>query len=130
MTHVHQIIKASETMKLTSTIVEVVTFPSNEAQCRELSAVPKDKVAEVWMEVVKKSEAEGTQITAKLIRSFAEKYVPKDEGLVDKPAGFDLRGAGDRLCDWLRAELERWPEKHRPEAAHWVRQILQKEFSL
>ncbi len=38
---------ACETITLTSTIVELDLQPTNEAQCRELYSVPKDKVAEV-----------------------------------------------------------------------------------
>jgi hypothetical protein len=34
------------------------------------------------------------------------------------------------LCDWLRAELAKWPDRYRHEAAHWIRQILEKEFNL
>jgi ParB-like chromosome segregation protein Spo0J len=47
-----------------------------------------------------------------------------------KPKSFDKDAAGDRLCDWLREELKKWPEKHRHIAAHWIRQILEKEFNL
>lgn len=47
-----------------------------------------------------------------------------------KEKEFDENEAGHRLRDWLRKELDRWPEKHRDEAAHWIRQILEKEFNL
>jgi len=46
------------------------------------------------------------------------------------PKPFDEVAAGDRLRDWLRAELHKWPKEHRAEAAHWIRQILQKDFQL
>lgn len=45
--HVRRIIDAQETIALIEPIGSIET-PTNEAQCRELSAVPKDKVAEVW----------------------------------------------------------------------------------
>lgn len=46
-----------------------------------------------------------------------------------KPKPFDLVRAGDRLRDWLRNELDRWPEEHRKEAIHWITQIVTKEYS-
>ncbi len=46
--YVHRIMDSLEILKLTLPIGNVKTIPTNEAQCRELSAVPKDKVAEVW----------------------------------------------------------------------------------
>lgn len=48
--HVHRILDSWEIVKLTSPMGEVVAMPTNERQCRELSSVPKDKVAEVWTE--------------------------------------------------------------------------------
>ena len=46
----------------------------------------------------------------------------------EKP--FNSAEAGCRLRDWLRAELDKWPEEKRNEAAHWIRQVLSKEYGL
>ena len=47
-----------------------------------------------------------------------------------KKKSSDWKGeARFKLMDWLRAELNRWPENHRDEAAHFIRQVL-KEFGL
>jgi len=46
----------------------------------------------------------------------------------EKP--FDCEVAGGRLRDWLRTELDRWPESQRREAVHWIRQIIEKEYGL
>jgi ParB/Sulfiredoxin domain len=45
-----------------------------------------------------------------------------------KPATFDEDKAGDRLRDWLRAELAKWPKQSLPKAIHWIKQIITKEF--
>lgn len=57
--HVHRIMDANITIEsITSPIGDVskLPAPTNEAQCRELAAVPKDKVAEVWQQVVEHAE--------------------------------------------------------------------------
>jgi hypothetical protein len=46
------------------------------------------------------------------------------------PKPFDEVEAGDRLRDWLRAELEKWPKEHQPSAAHQILQIVHTEFQL
>ena len=47
-----------------------------------------------------------------------------------KPIQFDDAAAGDRMCDWLRAELHKLPEERRPEVAQRIRETLEKEFRL
>lgn len=48
----------------------------------------------------------------------------------DDPKPFDAKSRGFKLRDWLRAELDKWPPKYRSIAAHWIRQVLEKEFDL
>lgn len=104
------------------------TFPSNERQCRELLCVPDDALPTVWQEVCVHAERDGVPITAKLIRSHTEPFRTSNDDAKPKP--FNEVAAGDRLRDWLRAELDRWPEDVRSIAAHQIRQILEKEFRL
>ena len=68
---VYQIMDASDTVLLTSTIVEVA--PSNEAQCRELLKAPKEDIPEVWRDVVE--SAAGATITAKMIAERIQKRI-------------------------------------------------------
>lgn len=58
---------------------------------------------------------------------------------VDKPAEpepepqpkvFDGQAAGARLRSILRTELDKWPDSERHRAAHFIREILEKEFNL
>lgn len=66
----------------------------------------------------------GVMPTRKQLREKVRERKPPQE----KP--FDGESAGNRLRDWLRTELDRWPEPQRREAAHWIRQIIEKEFGL
>jgi len=50
------------------------------------------------------------------------------EAAVDPGEDFDVDARGDRLCDWLRHELDQWPQEHLGEALHWIVQIATKEF--
>lgn len=103
-------------------------LPANEGQCRELLCVPDDALPEVWQEVCVHAERDGVPITAKLIRQHTSPYRTTNGNGHTK--AFNELEAGDRLRDWLRAELDRWPEDVRYQAAHWIRQILEKEFNL
>lgn len=67
---------------------------------------------------------DGTLPTRKQLREKVRERKPPKE----KP--FDGEAAGNRLRDWLRSELDRWPESQRREAAHWIRQIIEKEYGL
>jgi hypothetical protein len=68
---------------------------------------------------------DGTLPTRKQLREKVRERKPQKE---EKP--FDGESAGNRLRDWLRTELDKWPESQRREAAHWIRQIIEKEFGL
>jgi hypothetical protein len=68
---------------------------------------------------------DGERPTRKQLRDKVRERKPQKE---EKP--FDGESAGNRLRDWLRTELDRWPESQRREAAHWIRQIIEKEFGL
>lgn len=67
---------------------------------------------------------DGELPTRKQLREKVRERKPPKE----KP--FDGEAAGNRLRDWLRTELDRWPESQRREAAHWIRQIIEKEYGL
>lgn len=67
---------------------------------------------------------DGELPTRKQLREKVRERKP----LKEKP--FDGEAAGHRLRDWLRTELDRWPESQRREAAHWIRQIIEKEYGL
>ena len=68
---------------------------------------------------------DGELPTRKQLREKVRERKPQKE---EKP--FDGDSAGNRLRDWLRTELDRWPESQRRTAAHWIRQIIEKEFGL
>ena len=69
--------------------------------------------------------AEANGSTVKQLREEKQRRSPAKK---EKP--FDGTEAGGRLRDWLRTELDKWPDSERHEAAHWIRQILSKEYSL
>lgn len=43
---------------------------------------------------------------------------------------FTEESASKRLLNWLRRELNRWPERSRPEAARRIRHVIETEFNL
>jgi hypothetical protein len=79
---VHQLMDAADTIRLTSTAVEVA--PTNEAQCRELAKVPKEQVAEVWRQIVMVSEKTEKPITAPRIKKHIEKQAEEAEAAEDE----------------------------------------------
>lgn len=70
------------------------------------------------------------QKTVSNIAKKADKAVGDTARPAKKEKPFDGAAAGCRLRDWLRAELDKWPEPKRNEAAHWIRQVLSKEYGL
>ena len=79
---VHQLMDAADTIRLTSTIVEVA--PTNEAQCRELAKLPKEHVAEVWRQVVMVAEKTEKPITAARIKKHIEQQAEEAEAAGDE----------------------------------------------
>jgi hypothetical protein len=67
---------------------------------------------------------DGTLPTRKQLREKVRERKPTKEKQFDKEA------AGHRLRDWLRAELDRWPEEFRRKAGYWIRQIIEKEYGI
>lgn len=88
---------------------------------RSMSEVEQDKLLD-WAST---PGEDGTLPTRKQLREKVRERKPHKE---EKP--FDGESAGNRLRDWLRTELDRWPESQRREAAHWIRQVIEKEFGL
>ena len=88
-----------------------------------VKGLPEDEQDELldWAET---PGEDGTLPTRKQLREKVSERKPPKE----KP--FDGEAAGNRLRDWLRTELDRWPESQRREAAHWIRQIIEKEYGL
>lgn len=67
---------------------------------------------------------DGEMPTRKQLREKVRERKP----LKEKP--FDKEAAGHRLRDWLRAELDRWPDEFRRKAGYWIRQIIEKEYGI
>jgi hypothetical protein len=88
-----------------------------------VKGLPEDQQDELldWAET---PGEDGELPTRKKLREKVRERKPQKE----KP--FDGETAGHRLRDWLRSELDRWPESQRREAAHWIRQIIEKEYGL
>lgn len=100
-------------------------LPTTETQCRELLRVPEEKRQQAWRTVLSHAENTEQPITAEVIRDQVAKFrVQRAED------GFDPDKAATKLRDWLRSELDKWPDDKRSEAAHWIRQIVEKEFGL
>ena len=109
-----------------SSIADIKIQPVNEAQCRELISVPKDKRVEAWKNAVK--EAGEKPLTAKVIHQAVAKFKPKPakkakvvkktQRLNVKP-GLKLIEAMEKLADSDNtdalmkklAELRKWLEK-------------------
>lgn len=67
---------------------------------------------------------DGNLPTRKQLREKVRERKPPKE----KP--FDKEAAGHRLRDWLRSELDRWPDEFRRKAGYWIRQIIEKEYGI
>ena len=124
-----RLIDAMSTSKaITTSPMGDVKLPDSERQCRELSRLPILDRAEAWAQVVEVAEEKGEAITAKLVREVVEPMTPPKP--TPKPVPFDADAMGDRLCDWLRFELDKWPKDKIHEAKHWIKQIIEKDVSV
>ncbi len=95
--------------KSESTIVD--RLPQNEAQLRPLLAVPKEKRAQAWMEVVDKTEP--TKLTALAVKRAVKPYLPepaKPEFSSSKRAGAAYKGV-ESLLKRLGDAIEGTPEE-------------------
>lgn len=130
----NNLVRAAATMRLLETTVssKSLPLPSTESQCRPLASLPAEDVPVVWERICEASDASGKPITAAVVKAVVDELLPpeKKSGKPPKEKPFDGEAAGNRLRDWLRTELDRWPESQRREAAHWIRQIIEKEYGL
>ena len=100
-------------------------FPKSSLRSEHLEFAHHKEVAnhDQATELLAWAEANGS--TVKQLREEKQRRSPAKK---EKP--FDGTEAGGRLRDWLRTELDKWPDSERHEAAHWIRQILSKEYGL
>ena len=114
-------VKFVEQLKL-STMVD--KLPEKERHVRPIvQHVPDEDSVKVWGDVLALADKENDgRVTAKIVNQVVEPYKTNGEA-----TEWDSGLASDRLVDWLRAELKKWPDDDLPEAVHWVEQIA-KEF--
>ena len=99
-------------------------LPEKETHVRPIvEHVPDDDSVKVWEDVLSLAGKENDgRVTAKIVNQVVEPYKTNGEA-----TEWDRGLASDRLVDWLRAELKKWPDDDLPEAVQWVKQIA-KEF--
>jgi hypothetical protein len=75
------LIRAAETMRLLSTIVESksLPLPSTESQCRPLAALPAEDVPVVWERICEASEQTGKPITAAVVKAVVDELSPPEK---------------------------------------------------
>jgi hypothetical protein len=95
-------------------------------------AVKLDKAVEAG---IVSPEVKQEVIAGKRKLSDAAKAIPakaKKKAESKKPSGkkkeFDKEQAGHKLRDWLRGQLDSWPDIYKPKAIYWVTQIIEKEY--
>ena len=130
----NQLIRASDIMDRVRVVgnicsQELPTLPTTESQCRELARVPNRDVPFVWKRVCDYAKQKDVPITAEIIRLETKGY-RKSKPSNGKQRPFDEDAARQRLCDSLRAGLDKWPETSRAEAARQMCDFLKKEFNL
>ena len=82
--YAYNLIGSAEVNEQMSSIEDIEVKPLNEAQCRELIGVPKEKRAEAWKKAV---DAAGAKpLTAKIIHAAVAKFKPKSKKAKAKPA--------------------------------------------
>jgi hypothetical protein len=69
---VYQLLAASDVVsRLSTTVDDRISLPSNEAQCRALASLPKKRLGKVWTQAVEVASERGCEPTAALIRRLA-----------------------------------------------------------
>ena len=141
-TYAHYHIEAAKVVGVLKDVHHGEQLPENERQARPLTTIDLEEVDDVWQECIEKAPRDNNGnpiITAKHVQETVDFWKAADEDYQEPEdveeeesdaEEFDVDVAGGRLRDWLRSELDRWPEKCRDEAAHWIREILEKEYGL
>lgn len=124
--YVNRLITYSEIYILTAPIGAVRVL--NEAQCRELTCVPKDKLAEVYKEIVEYADKETIDITAKLIRERTEKFRPETEP--PEKLSPEIQFLKDRtlFLDSIRERIDKWPQEQSRIVANLIIEMLSEGY--
>lgn len=107
---VYQLIDAADVVsRLSTSVDDRISLPSNEAQCRALVALPKKDRKKVWKEAFEAASQKGREPTAALIRQLA-------------PGGGNASGTATATADpdaWLDKAAEMFSRfvEHSPERA-------------
>jgi hypothetical protein len=123
--YAYNLIGSAEVSSQLSSIGDKEIKPVNEAQCRELISVPKEKRKEAWKKAV--VEADGKPLTAKIIHEAVASFKPHKKNKQSKPKKVmnlkpalklldDIEGLADKkepkkLLAKVN-ELRDWLEKH------------------
>ena len=75
--YAYNLIGSAEVEKQLSSIEDIEVKPANEAQCRELISVPKERREEVWKKALELAGEE--VVTAKIVHQAAAKFKPKSK---------------------------------------------------
>ena len=124
--HAHQLCCAAQTMEQLVPIG--TTLPANEAQVRPLLAITLEQRAGVWQEVLERAEKNGEgkpHVTAKLVDSTVQWWREANEGYkeIEGGDGFDFGMECQRVFDWGRKQMNRWPADALPQLAKAFRQL-------
>ncbi len=137
-----RLMRSSEVVRKLESVPIGTLLPTTESQARPLTTIDLEEVDDVWQECIERAPRDNDGnpvITAKHVQETVDFWKAADEDYEEPEVceeeesdaeEFDVDVAGGRLRDWLRSELDRWPEKCRDEAAHWIREILEKEYGL
>lgn len=126
-TYAYRHIEAAE---LKDNLLPIGNIPANEAQARPLTKLNPDQQRKAWQQVLDnapETEDGHRLITAKVVSEVVTSMVDVKPS---EPRPFDADAEEDKVVDFLRNTMDRWPEELRPRAAHWIREILDKEYGL
>lgn len=130
--HAYRLIEASTVMDNLSPIGDKI-LPDNESQARALARFKKDDQRKIWREFI----SSGTTMSAKNIRSFANKQMkkpttslkPKTSNLIDILSSSYHEAVMSMLEQIRLAQNDHWVNTSREAALFWIKIMKEKIIS-
>jgi len=112
--YAYNLIGSAEVSVQMSSIEDITVKPANEAQCRELINVPKDKRADAWKKVIKVA---GEQpVTAKIIHEVVAPFKPWSKYRAKAKKRVQTKSSGLKSALKLLARVEVCAERIKDQA--------------
>lgn len=123
--------RTSRNMMQAAVVFKTANFAELTIDQSALYLLSSESCPEDATELAIERAQKGERITHKLAKQIiAECENSQDECDDEEDDAFDVDAEGDKLRDWLRKTLKRWPQESRHEAIHWIKQIIEKECLL